>query len=236
MRLSTLTKLFFFLPLIAFAEDEFTVYLPKYRSTEELVSLGESTFAGKATFSSLGGKVVINASPKTTASVMKLFEQVDRISRQFRISFRLVAAAESSGNSISFKDGKVTVGKKPSVSGTLSVDGRQNESRKDTVQSAQLMEGTEAQMALGDNWFPGGFSAKARGGAGDLVTLEFRQREAGTNPALSLQSEVVVKLGEWKTVGEITQSTAGSEKGLAQRGSHGGSERKSLQVKLEQQK
>lgn len=233
MRLSTLTKLLFLIPLLGFAADEFTIYHPKYKSTEELVSLGQSTFGGKASFSSLGGKVVINASPKTTASVMKLFAEVDTITREYKISFRLVAREESSRNSISFKNGQVSVGKKPSASGALSVESGQRESQQDTVQSARLMEGTEAQMALGSDWFPGGFLAKVRGGAGDLVTLEFRHREAGANPALSLQSEVLLRLGEWKTVGEVSQSTVGAEKGLAQSGGHSGSGKKSLQMKLE---
>jgi hypothetical protein len=88
-------------------------------------------------------------------------------------------------------------------------------------------------MVLGNDWFPGGFSAKVRGGAGNLATVEFRQREAGANPALSLQSEVMVKLGEWKTVGEASQASSVSEKGLAQSGGHSGSGKKSLQMKLE---
>jgi hypothetical protein len=233
MRLSTLTKLCIFLPLIAYAKDEFTVYTPKYRATEELVGLAESAFGNKANFSSLNGKVVINASPKTTASVMKLFADIDQIARQFKISFRLVARAESSGNSIFFKNGQISVGKKTSVGGTLAADSGQSESRKDAVQSARLMEGVEAQMALGNSWFPGGFSAKARGGTEDLVTVEFRQREAGANPALSLQSEVLMRLGEWKTVGEVSQSSNNTEKAAFGHGSNQGNETKSLQVKVE---
>jgi hypothetical protein len=233
MRLSTLTKLLFFIPLLALGAEEFTVYQPKYKSTEELVNLGNSTFGGKASFSSLGGKVVINASPKTTASVMKLFAELDRVSRQYKISLRLVSREERAGNSISFKNGQVSVGKKISAGGTVAAEGEQTSSQAQSVQSAQLLEGAEAQMALGDSWFPGGFSAKARGGAGDLVTVEFKQREADANPAFSLQNEVLLKLGEWKTVGEVIRATDGSEKGLANRGSHNGSDKKNLQVKLE---
>lgn len=238
MRLSILIRsalglLLLLLPLAAIAADEFTVYHPKYRATEEMVSLGESAFGGKATFSSLGGKVVINASPKTTASVLKLFAEVDKIPRQFKISFRLVAREESEGNSISFKNGQITLGKNPRVGGTLSVEGGQAANQKEAIQSAQLMEGTEAQMVLRNDWFPGGFIAKARAGAGDLVTVEFRQREADANPAFSIQSEAVLKLGEWKAVGEVIQTSSGSGKGIVSQSEQLGSVKKNLQVKLE---
>lgn len=233
MRSNTLTKLLFLLPLLAQAADEFTVYMPKYRSTEELVGLAESAFSGKATFSSINGKVVINASPKTTASVLKLFGEIDMIARQYKISFRLVAREESSRDSISFKDGQVVVRKNPSVSGTLSAGSGRSEGEKEMVQSAQLMEGREAQMTLGNDWFPGGFSAKARGGAGDLVTVEFRQREPGAASSFSLQSEVLLRLGEWKAVGEAARSKSESQAGILQKGSSGASGHKTLQVKLE---
>lgn len=236
MRLSILTKLLFFVPLLSLAADEFTVYYPKHRSTEELVNLGASTFGDKANFSSLGGKVVINASPKTTASVLKLFSQLDQVARQFKISFRLVKKAEIDRNSISFKDGKVTLGKRVSAEATIGAEREQKADRSDSVQSAWLLEGAEAQMALGNNWLPGGFTAKARGGAGEMVTLEFKQREGSVDPAFSLQSEVLVKLGEWKTVGEISQSSVSAEAGMLGQGSNSSAQKKNLQVKLEREK
>lgn len=235
MRLSTLTKLLFFAPLLGFAADEFTIYHPKYKSTEELVNLGDSAFGNKAGFSSLGGKVVINASPKTTASVLKLFSEIDRVSRQFKISFRLVSREESSGNSISFKNGQVSVGKKVSAGGTLSAEGGQKTGLKEEVTTAQLMEGTEAQMMLGNEWFPGGFRAKAWGGEGDFVNVGFKQREADANPALSLQSEVLLKFGEWKTIGEVRQASNRKGSRVFRADFYEDAQKKNLQVMVERQ-
>ena len=125
MRLSILISLIFSLLVfgtLAFAAEDFTVYKAKFRPTEELVRVGESIFGGKATFATMADKVVINADTKTTARVLKLFADLDKMPKRFRISFRLVSKSESVKNSIGFQNGKVSVGKKVNVDGTLAAN------------------------------------------------------------------------------------------------------------------
>lgn len=251
MRLNILTKFLFllFLPYLSQAADELVIYPVKYRTAEELIKVAEPLFYGRATFSSLNEKIVISAPQKTVDAVLKLFKELDRRPRMYRISVRLISRAFAEQEALAMEAAaarqRASISKRSGVlsrqgTGSVGVGGvnasaesNSQQSAGNTDQSVEVLEGKEARLLQGSTFFPGGFIAKVNSGGKSAVTLNLNQREGNANPAVSLSSEITLKLGEWRTVGQSSQNSTQSRGEILGKSQGGSDSTKVIQVKVD---
>lgn len=235
MRLNTLIRVFQLFALLfvgsaGAAEPEFTIYLTKYRTADELVRVAQPLFAGKANFSTMNEKVIINGPKTTTAEILKLFRELDRAPVRYRIMMRTVSRAINETEATAVEGGvsspRGNVQKRSGVlqrrsGGSISVGGvgvsAESESSKENVsaeQTVEVLEGGEALLnsAGSSRSVSSSFLVKPRAAGQKAVHVELRQQEGKGDGFKLLNTSIDLPLKVWKTIGEVMQGNSGNTK------------------------
>lgn len=221
MRLSIQISLLAALLLLprARADDiDFSTYMAKSRTAEELIKAAEDLNTG-ARLTLVNTKIVIAGTKRQRQAVLELFGNLDQKLRSYLVQVR--AANKKSGTRDSYAlEGSaggrgVGIGKKSTVlkrsgGGTVSMGGvavsgeSSEESGSDQdVQTVQVQEGSSSRLWSGGA-IPETLIVKVRAIGQAAAHVEFWRQNPKSGPGLS--SEIDLRLGEWRTVGGITQS------------------------------
>lgn len=213
--------LVFLLPLFALAaEDDFTIYTAKHRPASELAQIAKGLVSGRAGIETMNDKVIINASKATTATVLKLFAEIDQRPRRFRVGLRLRGdgTSQSQGGDVS---GGTTTGVR------VRVDSRESAARSQGTQVIEVLEDAESSMSAGGETF----LIRLRALGEKKVRATIRQvggDKLGNSHALN--SEVDLPLARWTELGRSQR--AGESSGKVILGRRSGSERADRQWEL----
>lgn len=225
MRFVILTKFLLLFSFFAFAAgDEFTIYRVQYRTPEELIRVASGVLQGKASFSSMGEKIVISGSPSATKAALELFRELDRKPRLFRISMRRGGKSDASEKSVGFESdiaGKhvsirkrsgIVRGGDPAVRAQVGgvgvvADASDSGSAGAESSSVQVLEGGEAQISSGNSWFPSGMWVRPRPAGKNAVQLELYSRKSKGVQMESASTTVQAPLGKWTNVGGVSKQS-----------------------------
>ena len=101
------------------------------------------------------------------------------------------------------------------------------------MQFVDALEGRESALAFGSRELPSGImvTAKSVGKAG--VNLKVKQQDSNGAQVQNLQSEVDIKLNEWRAVGSLSQSTNSKNKEYLGASEAEGLDKKMIQVMVQ---
>jgi hypothetical protein len=236
--------------LAAFASEEFTIYRVQHRTPEELIRVASSMFQGRAAFSSMGEKIVINASPQATRAALDLFKELDQKPRTFRISLRRGGRSQESDQSIGTEvdlrkknlslqkrsgvgqgkeNGRVQVGGVGVVVGAGEANSRSGESS-----TIQVLEGSEAQLSTGNSFFPSGMWVRPRPLGNGKVQLELYSRKSKGVNAESASTTMQAPLGKWTSVGGVDKQSSGTRGEMLGKGESSAQSTNDLNVLVEE--
>jgi hypothetical protein len=250
MRLNILISAFLALLTIGealAAKDEITIYLVKNRSAQELAKVASSIFAGKANITSSNEKIVISASPKTTAQVVNLLDELDQRQKTLRVSFRWrgESAQTTSDKGVSGGVGgkgwrgkispKKENGASVSVGGvTVSANEGAANSQSSGTQSILLTGSGEGKIALAQLASGSFLRVKVTPLASKLVNLEVAQ--VGQEGALvgGIQTHITVPMGQWRSLGGVRTAGNSRESQIASGSAETSGAAKELEVQVEQ--
>jgi hypothetical protein len=228
------------------ATGDYVIYRAKNRPAEELVQIARPLFAGKVSFSSINEKIVMDGSQESISGALKLFSEIDSPPRKYRLSVRVLGSSAGESNSVSLEGdtlfNRIRLQKRSGIqsrggvaveAGGARVNAQSSEGSTTSVseQSVVALEGRPVFVGSGSTWSPGGVSAKIQGG--ESLTLQLGQKEGSANPSLVLQTEVTLKPGEWRTVGEVGQNRSGSQKEILGGASGASQGKKDVQVRVD---
>lgn len=227
------------LPFLVFAASDFVVYRAKHRPAEELVAMAAPLLKGKVALSNLNEKIVLDGTKSGVEAALRLFAELDRAPRKYRISTRLISAQRGDSQvvaaegdalfqrvQLSKRSGLLSPSATRVVVGGMALGAQKVESQSmgQGEQSVEVLEGREAMVA--------GITAKVRGNASGAVTMDLVQKE-NANPSLSLSSQVSVQPGQWQTVGNLSQSTQAKQGEILGKGEGRGEGKKEIQVRVD---
>ena len=220
MRLSTLTRvLFFLISAPALAADQITIYEANSRPAEELVQLVRSLIPG-VRVSAVGNKVAINAGPETTRKVMQVFSELDQAPRGLLIEARVLGQNTANESSLF---ARVRRGH-----GKVEVSDQRAEGAGSQIQSVRAVQGTASVVVTP----AGAFYVKVKSVNKTTATAElWKSKEAGSY-GFAISSEVTAPLGEWTTVGSSGENTQQRETGLTGRSQSASRGRQEIQLRI----
>ncbi len=250
MRSNILTSAVVFFLTIAgafAAKDEITIYLVKNRSAQELVSVASSIFAGKANITSSNEKIVIAASPKTTAQVLNLLNELDQRQKTLRVNFRWRGESAQTTSEKGVSGGvkgkgwrgkiapKKESGASVSVGGvTVSANEGTTNSQGGGTQSILLTGSGEGRISLTQMASGTFLQVKVTQLASQLVNLEVAQ--VGHNGPIigGIQTHITVPMGQWRALGGVKTSGNARQSEIASGSAETSAAAKDLEVQVEQ--
>lgn len=252
MRSSILTSFFFFflfIPFFALAgDDDFTVYHAQNRPAAELVEAAQG-LVNAVRISHMNEKIVIYGTKSGRTAALRLMKELDTAARMYRIHVRTVAkgSAEREAKAIEGSVGNDTVsaGKRRSGvlkggGGTISVGGvsatAESETAENTSQGAQsvtVIDGGIATISAGSGIFPTAVRIRMRAQGKNGAHLKLAQQKAGGRKVQNLSTEIDLKLGVWRTVGELQGEDTGSASEILGSASRASASKQQIQVMVE---
>jgi hypothetical protein len=234
-------------PSQAFAadKDDFIVYEAQSRSAEELRTAASSI--SQARVSVLNNKVIIYGTRSQRDAVLKLFGELDHPLRNFVVRVRnasrgsgqrdagaVEANAGAQGVSIRKKSG-VLIGNGGRVEANgVSVSEESSEAAGDAGGDSEVtvLDGGSGTLYSG-GVFPKTVTVKVRAIGKSGAHVEIREADSNVVGEQAIVTEVNVPLGEWRSVGGITQRDSGRNTEILGRAKRSSMSSRDVQVRVD---
>lgn len=198
MRLSILISLLLSLVPAQAAETDFLIYQVKHRPAQELVDVASGVFRGRATFSSLNEKIVVNVPPTsaTARAVLQLFAELDHRPRRFCISLRRRGEESTERTAVA---GKIKKG-----ASALEISAGDSRGQGSAKSSVIVSEGERATVGQSPDTFLVKIVSVSKGEVSVDVQAEANAQVLSTNASLPL--------AQWTEIGRTNQQSEQSQR------------------------
>lgn len=240
--------LFFSLSALALAENDFVIYSPQNRSSEELVSIARDLFPENARLTSTPNKIIINAPENVSKKILSLFKELDHKPNRFRIFGREISEsafqAKAKAMEVSARSGPISVNKNSGVlpknaAGRVSVGGISYGASEGNARGigngshfVDSLEGSESTLLFGLREMPSGIAVRVKSAGPKNVNIKLRQQSADGLRNQNLQTDLDIQLNQWHTVGAINVSQKASNDEILGHSQSAGGEKKLIQIKV----
>lgn len=250
IRIFVLFLPFLLLPLFALAaedEDDFSIYHAETRPAQELATMAQQMTGVRA--SHMNDKIVIYGPKKKRDAALRLVKELDKPARMYRVHVRAISRGEAAREAAAVEGGigsgnvKIGKGKSGVLKGgggkisvgdfSASAERQEMEGRGQGQQQVSVIDGGTAEIGASSGLFPSGAQVTLRSSGKHGAHLKLKQQEAKGYQRQSLDTEIDVKLGVWRTIGSVKDKRESQDSELLGKSAEASASAKDIQVMVE---
>ncbi len=258
--MSTLKILLLTICAFAVQAEEIVILPLHHRLPEQVLPTLEPMVAPGGSIVGAGNQLFVRTTPENLLDLQKVLQAIDQPLRRILISVRQGNGSSQQNQELQIQQGNIRLGKKSQVNINAVVGQGENSGSQQTTQQVQTVEGSAAQIYLGQSlpvamrqvWLDHGqptmtdsvqyvdigtgFTAQPRIN-GDNVFLTIsplqQQMNGGNIEQSSLNTTVSGRLGQWLSIGSSNITSTQQQRGLSGTSSQQGAQQQQVWLKVE---